>query len=421
MPLPAGTNKPRCAFFTGAKVNATQKGVLMQLADDHNEDRGCAWPSVPKLAKRVAISEKQCRRVLHQLEVLQLIQARPRLSDNDARTSNEYRFWFDPAFDKASSRKTEQKLQMQSMRAANRPSQMRFFAPPAGGSPPLPRMGGAPGHRREGPPPTGGTTPLPPMGGLELLSELPVELPDDPPRDPKESIPTLPPGGRAKVSSVDETAWQNFRLRLKSDLASVPQTLAQAKGFAEIRAGVNDFDTCFRDWWLLEVQRSLRGILLLTAAADEDATAHGMEKYRKRLEGTARRFFGVNDRNTPIRFKLLRTAQPATLDLAASEAEAAAAVAAIKRGPDAWDRVKLRLQELLEQRRDKVDTQRNYREAIAPVTLVRESSDGAQLVWDLQPLHQKKTQAVISLFRRELDQAIREVMGRGVRIRLLGT
>ena len=162
MAPPDDPRHTRAMYFTGPAIKPTQKGVLMQLADDHNEDRGFAWPAVGSLAKRVGISEKQCRRVLQQLEKLGIIEKRPQLRDrSEAHTSNEYRFWFDRPFNKSETRRTVQRLKLQAQRTAAKPQQLPLQPPPTGGrgaaENPLPRMGGGDSHGREGAPPTGGS------------------------------------------------------------------------------------------------------------------------------------------------------------------------------------------------------------------------------------------------------------------------
>jgi hypothetical protein len=180
----------------GRKLTPSEKGVLMQIADDHNEDRGYAWPSIPKLAMRVGLSDSQCRRLIRGLERENVVESRARLrDDNEGRLANDYRFWFDKPFDAASTAKTDKRLRLQAAQRAGRPTQMKL-APPgvdAGGA--LPSMGGGYGHGSQGDPgmDAGGSlpsvqgqatpvqqpnllrnTPLPPVPGREADLILPI-------------------------------------------------------------------------------------------------------------------------------------------------------------------------------------------------------------------------------------------------------
>ena len=291
-------------FFDGSKLSASEKGILMQLADDHNEDRGCAWPSIPKLAVRVGLGEKQCRRLVQKLEQKKMIESRPRLREhNEARTSNEYRFWFDPQFDRASTRATNQRLQLQAQRSAQRATQMHFSPPPAEGRGTLPPKGVSPGHPRPSPPPTEGRGPLPSEGGQdhleEPLGELSLDLGSDHKRNP------LPPVGQgASLDPVDQDRFNSLKLQLKSDLCSTSPRLAKAKGFAEIIPGQNDYDSCFVEWFLRRVERKADGLVLFTEANNHDLTKSGLKKYEKRLAQAAWLRFGFGPMR-PVKIVLL--------------------------------------------------------------------------------------------------------------------
>ena len=77
----------------GSKITATEKSVLCQLADDHREDSGFAFPSLKKLARRSCTSERNCRRVIRRLEkkgvVIRLATCR---KDHGGQSSNVYIF-----------------------------------------------------------------------------------------------------------------------------------------------------------------------------------------------------------------------------------------------------------------------------------------------------------------------------------------
>jgi hypothetical protein len=69
-------------------LGSSEKLLLMILSDYYNEEEGAAWPSIPRLAKEVGVSERQVYRLIMQLEsqlVLTVLHGR-------GRTSNRYSF-----------------------------------------------------------------------------------------------------------------------------------------------------------------------------------------------------------------------------------------------------------------------------------------------------------------------------------------
>ena len=77
----------------GSKITAIEKAVLLQLADDHNEELGVAWPSLRHLARRCCLSERHTRKVISSLERKGVIRRIPCLRQSDgAQTSNNYSF-----------------------------------------------------------------------------------------------------------------------------------------------------------------------------------------------------------------------------------------------------------------------------------------------------------------------------------------
>lgn len=78
---------------TGEKIAVSEKGVLRELADDHREEIGVAWPSLGNLARRCCLSERQTRRVIARLERKGLLRRIPNKRDtHGGQTSNEYVF-----------------------------------------------------------------------------------------------------------------------------------------------------------------------------------------------------------------------------------------------------------------------------------------------------------------------------------------
>ena len=77
----------------GSKINSTEKAILCQLADDHREESGVAFPSMKSLARRSCTSERNCRRVIAGLEVRGvLVRIATRRKDGGGQSSNFYVF-----------------------------------------------------------------------------------------------------------------------------------------------------------------------------------------------------------------------------------------------------------------------------------------------------------------------------------------
>jgi AraC-like DNA-binding protein len=109
----------------GRKLTPAHKAVLSQLADDHNEDQGVAWPSVGHLARRACMSREYCRRLLRELESMGIIEANARLRENGGRASSEYRFCLmDPPFDAKKKADIVKRLRYQEIRRQQRAVQM---------------------------------------------------------------------------------------------------------------------------------------------------------------------------------------------------------------------------------------------------------------------------------------------------------
>lgn len=112
----------------------------------------------------------------------------------------------------------------------------------------------------------------------------------------------LPSGGaeqnlfaaQRRAAAIDAFAWGRFRLALKQYLCDA-MPLGKQKHMPKIVGGQEDFDSCFRDWWLRSAgQRDgIAAPVLLTDAADPDATRCGLAKYRKRVEELMVRHFGA--------------------------------------------------------------------------------------------------------------------------------
>ena len=269
----------------GRSITRSEKLVLCLLADDHNEDKGCAWPSVESLAGRALMTRDNCRRVLRKLETLGLIESNPRLRENGGRSSSEYRFVeLDQPFDVRERKVTEKRMLLQNMRLATRPVQESFLHPPRSraGDPPA-NVRGGPQQKRGGDPSSrAGGTPAA-VRGQELVFELPTELPGE--------LSPTPKRGEDPLLGIQQRRFSRFKELLKSELYSIPGKLAARQGFEEIKPGENDYDAAFRDWWLIEARPNLGSLMLVTGATDIAATHAGIVKYEKRLQQNATKFF----------------------------------------------------------------------------------------------------------------------------------
>ena len=75
-------------------INATEKVVLLALADHANED-GLCWPSISLLVKRAHVGERTVQRAIQSLEDAGFIARERRVRENGSDTSNLYRLIFD--------------------------------------------------------------------------------------------------------------------------------------------------------------------------------------------------------------------------------------------------------------------------------------------------------------------------------------
>jgi hypothetical protein len=276
----------------GRRLTIAEKLVLGQLADDHNEDERCAWPSVPNLAARACMTEEWCRKLLRKLEASGVLESTPRVRDNGGRSSNGYRFpQIDPPFDKKAVAHAEKVIRHQAAMRAKQPVQMRL----SHNSPPESQFGGGP-NRSSG----GGGTPVrgegelqfgggrnSSSGGKELPTELPGDLSLKPANDPTSPPPPDKRGANSSLDPVMERRWGGFKAALKDELHSVPHTA----GLKRIRAEEHDYDASFKEWWLLDAQRLPNALLLVTYGSDEAATEAGIAKYKTRLEKLVRKHF----------------------------------------------------------------------------------------------------------------------------------
>jgi hypothetical protein len=122
---------------------------------------------------------------------------------------------------------------------------------------------------------------------------------------PRSGVTNAPDETLSEANPEQLRRWDSFRMLLKEDLSAAPAVVA--KRFSEVRPGVNDFDACFRDWWLVRFSFSPGPIEFITEAADVAATQAGVEKYHNRLVQRASLLFPIvkGDR---VKFTVRQTA-----------------------------------------------------------------------------------------------------------------
>lgn len=398
----------------GKALTPALKAVLGQLADDHNEQYGFAWPSVGHLAQRACMTDRHCRRLLRDLEDMGILESTPWLRDNGGRSSSRYRFiQIDQPFDRKIVAETAKRMKLQAALSSQRPLQMRLAteAPSdtdvRGGR--TTESGGL-GHASPRGADTdvrGARTPLSPQ---EPLLNLSSQSPAEPPLEPLE--PTLPAQGRVNVDELDRDRWNQLILMLKSELYSIPNNVALAKRFTVIAPSPgftpqsvdNDFDVCFRAWWLKSVKRLPNGLLLVTTAEDEAATEAGIVKYRDRLVRLARRYFQTGPEK-PVTFNLLREA-------------GAPGLPKVDPGGAQWARVKAEIEVRIGQmpHAQRVDAAANFRSAIKQTQLLSVEMEGTAPVWRIYSPNAKKTRAVLALLRKQIAPSLQLIAGREVQL-----
>ncbi len=115
------------------------------------------------------------------------------------------------------------------------------------------------------------------------------------------NLTPLPPAAQGVADPKTEARRvENFRrfqllkTELKIDLLGQPRH----PNFRPVVPGAEDFDACFRDWWLDEVRYDGDNLRLMTVARDPMLVVLGQEKYRSRLDRLLRSFFSPNGRYT---------------------------------------------------------------------------------------------------------------------------
>ncbi len=247
----------------GERINVSEKAVLCQLADDHREELGVAWPSMKALARRCCLSERQTRRIIAGLERKAILRRIPTRRDDDGRqTSNEYVFLVldspSPGPQISEVRRRLQKVSRSPMSSPRRHG--RPGPPVASVRPARPRQSEAPGHQH------------PPIEHL-------VESAIDPSRSPSsEPCPPTPQAGapgtqykthssnNAKTSpftdlALARSAWTGVMKDLSAALLTAPPAMQRRQGFTN---GAEDWQSFrFGDLAIVAVKLTEPGPLIL--------------------------------------------------------------------------------------------------------------------------------------------------------------
>jgi DNA-binding Lrp family transcriptional regulator len=263
----------------GSRINSTEKAILCQLADDHREESGVAFPSMKSLARRSCTSERNCRRVIAVLEARGvLLRIATRRKDSGGQSSNLYVFCEldtpDAAFAAVENGLEALKVPRRLMSGGG-----GQYAP--GVADTLRRDG-----RTERAAPPGHAAPP-----IEHLSESSKESLG---RKQIERVPPISPKGERNPSQLNM-----MRAGFTSAVNAVHDALMRLtppsfESRANFRNGAFEWqDYRFGEMALesYEMTRS-RGLVLTVSSPNSAATARGLEKYKARWSAALQRAFG---------------------------------------------------------------------------------------------------------------------------------
>ncbi|MBW4045606.1 MAG: helix-turn-helix domain-containing protein [Acidobacteria bacterium] len=263
----------------GSRINSTEKAILCQLADDHREESGLAFPSMKSLARRSCTSERNCRRVVAALEARGvLLRIATRRKDSGGQSSNCYVF---PELD---SRETAMQRVENGLEAVKVPR--RLMSGGGGQSKP----GGMDTARRDGRTERA-ATPGHAAPPIEHLSESSKELQV---RKQIERVTPISPKGERNASQL-----HMIRVHFASAVDAVHDALMRLtppafENRTNFRNGALEWhDYRFGELSLesYEMTRN-RGLVLIVSSPDAPATARGLEKYKSRWNTALQKAFG---------------------------------------------------------------------------------------------------------------------------------
>ncbi len=281
----------------GERINVSEKAVLCQLADDHREELGVAWPSMKALARRCCLSERQTRRIIAGLEGKGILRRIPTRRDDDGRqTSNEYVFLAldspSPGPQTSEARRRLQKVPRSPMSAAR--GHGRPGSPVTSDRPARPLQSESPGHQRP---------PIEPLVEPAIDSSWRLSGEPYPPTPHAGARGTQYPrqsSNNAKASAftnlaLARSAWTGVMKDLSNALLASPPATERRPGFTN---GAEDWKSFrFGDVAVVQVERVEPGALMIELRSPQpEATEHGLAKYQKRIAQSLRSWYGCEVR-----------------------------------------------------------------------------------------------------------------------------
>jgi hypothetical protein len=299
-------------------------------------------------------------------------------------------------------------MQLQMQLASQRPQQTSFLPPDTDVRGGRTSGSGGGGQREQGEGDTDVRGAGTPMSGQEPLFKPKTLNTTEPLTEPEKQLPLPPQGGGQRPD--DRQAWNDLYIELKSELQSIAPNIAKAKGFTTVKPSEgsqptwdNDFEICFREWWLKEARRLPNGLVLITEAGDYAATQQGLEKYRARLERLAQKHF-LGGMKKPVCFKLLG----ATPQKPAAPPPVNASN---------WTRLCVAVERELGQIANghaRNEAMQNFRAGTEGVRLAAISLYTNPETWTLHCPNPKKTAAILGMFVKHVRPAAESVAGRRV-------
>jgi hypothetical protein len=267
----------------GSKITATEKAVLLVLADWHNDGLGFAWPSMELLAEKSGISGRHCRRVVAGL-VRKRVLGRVGMcrADSGGQTSNEYIFLeLDSPKPSPETAKIRRKLQLV--------RRIPMSGSPRRSRPPQAVLSVRPTETHASYPPGHGRPALKPLGGSFSYSL------NDPPGEPL----APEPGGAARMKqSLTMKSLNTPPMKAKqspfSDLGLAQSAWEKAKDAIRKIHGAKDLKLFrFNDSNVIEVTEDGAGnIVVALRSPKSEATERGIRKHCLTIGPAMQSFYG---------------------------------------------------------------------------------------------------------------------------------
>ena len=285
----------------GSKLKAAEKAVLMALADWHNEEIGCAWPSMKELAGCCGIGDRYCRQIIEGLERKRIIKRIAlRRENGGGQTSNEYIF-------SALGKPVITAKLVEARRKLQRVPRLPMSGRAGNVTPPPPERRDRAGRNRTT------ATPGTPVPSIEPLVE---SSGDSSSNKQSEPIPPTPHSDAREVNGAKPfTSSHDCEAQIQKSLSNEEKTRALLKWARDRFNGAIDdmrvhlLDTNrpqisglangYADWQefgfnsLAVEAAEWRGktLMLVLCASDPAAAQPGLYKYRKKWEAGLRKWF----------------------------------------------------------------------------------------------------------------------------------